>query len=92
MWPSTISRCPRPLSSTVFQWRVILFAALAVLLLLAGLVALLLPEPYEGPALYQLNEQHTVRVLDVVGVALIVVGCVLAWSAGVMWQRRMYDS
>ena len=76
----------------MFQWRVILLAAIAVLLLLVGLVALLLPEPYEGPVLYQFNEQHTVRVLDVLGVVLIVVGCALAWSAGVTWQRRMYDS
>jgi drug/metabolite transporter (DMT)-like permease len=76
----------------MLQWRVILLAALAVLLLLGGLVALTLPDLYEGNVLYRLDEQHTVRTLDVLGVALLALGCVAAWGAGVMWQRRMYAS
>ncbi|MBE9508728.1 MAG: hypothetical protein IMY86_11845 [Chloroflexi bacterium] len=76
----------------MLQWRVILLAALAVLLLVVGLVALILPDTYEGPALYHLDDQHSIRVLDVVGTALLALGCVVAWGAGVVWQRRMYAS
>jgi len=74
----------------MLQWRVILLAALAVLLLLAGLLALILPEPYEGPVLYRFDEQHALRALDVLGLVLLALGCAVAWSAGLVWQRRMY--
>ena len=74
------------------QWRVILLALLAVLLLVAGLVMLILPDPYEGDVLHQLDPQHTIRVLDVLGGGLVAMGCVVAWLAGVVWQRRMYAS
>jgi hypothetical protein len=76
----------------MFQWQVILLAALAVLLLLGGLFALILPDPQEGPTLYRFDEQHTVRALDILGVILLAVGCALAWSAGALWQRQMYAS
>jgi drug/metabolite transporter (DMT)-like permease len=76
----------------MFQWQVILLAALAVLLLLGGLFALILPDPQEGPTLYRFDEQHTVRALDILGAVLLAVGCALAWSAGALWQRQMYAS
>ncbi len=76
----------------MFHWQVILLAALAVLLLLGGLGALVLPELYEGPVLYRFDDEHTVRALDALGMILLTLGCVLAWSAGLMWQRRMYAS
>ncbi len=74
----------------MLHWRVILLAALAVLLLLAGLVALVLPDPYEGATLYRFDEQHVVRTLDILGMALLALGCVVAWLAGLLWQRRVY--
>jgi drug/metabolite transporter (DMT)-like permease len=76
----------------MLQWRVILLAALAVLLLLGGLLALILPAPREGPVLYHLDEQHTVRALDSLGAVLLALGSAIAWSAGALWQRRMYAS
>jgi drug/metabolite transporter (DMT)-like permease len=76
----------------MLQWRVILLAALAVLLLLSGLFVLILPDPQEGPALYHLDEQHTIRALDILGGGLLTLGCGVAWSAGTLWQRRMYAS
>lgn len=74
----------------MLQWQVILLAALAVLLLLAGLLALILPDSYEGPEFYRFDEQHAVRALDTLGVLLLALGCAVAWSAGALWQRRMY--
>ncbi len=74
----------------MFHWRVILLALLAVLLLLGGLVALTLPDPYEGGTLYRFDEQHAVRTLDILGVALLALGCLGAWLAGLVWQRRVY--
>ena len=76
----------------MFQWRVILLAVLAVLLLVAGLVALILPDPYEGAALYEFDKQHTFRLLDGIALVLLILGCVMAWIAGILWHRRMYGS
>ena len=73
----------------MLHWRVILLAVLAVLLLGGGVVALIMPDSYEGRVLYVLDEQHTIRALDVLGVALLVAGCGVAWGAGIVWQRRM---
>jgi hypothetical protein len=75
----------------MLQWRVILLAALAVLLLVAGLVALILPDPYEGGVLFTLDAQHTFRTLDGIALGLLVVGCAVAWIAGIVWHRRMHD-
>ncbi|MBN1810374.1 MAG: hypothetical protein JXA14_00905 [Anaerolineae bacterium] len=75
----------------MLQWRVILLAALAVLLLVAGLVALILPDPYEGNVLYKLDEQHTFRVLDGIALVLLVLGCAVAWIAGIVWHQRVHD-
>jgi hypothetical protein len=74
----------------MLQWRVILLAALAVLLLVAGMVALILPDPYEGRVLYELDAQHTLRLLDGIALGLLVLGCVVAWIAGIVWHRRMH--
>jgi drug/metabolite transporter (DMT)-like permease len=74
----------------MFQWQVILLAALAVLLLLAGLVILILPDTLEGPVVKQIDEEHAIRAFDVLGSVLLVLGCALSWSAGALWQRRMY--
>ncbi|MFQ6101406.1 MAG: hypothetical protein ACE5OS_09255 [Anaerolineae bacterium] len=76
----------------MFQWQVILLAALAVLLLLAGLLILILPDPYEGQVLYRFDEGHSIRAFDALGMVLLALGCGVAWSAGALWQRKMYAS
>ena len=76
----------------MLQWQVILLAALAVLILLGGLVVLILPAPQEGPEFYRLDDQHAIRALDTLGAVLLALGCALSWSAGALWQRRMYAS
>ncbi|MFO7743203.1 MAG: hypothetical protein R6X31_12910 [Anaerolineae bacterium] len=74
------------------KWRVIALAALAVLLLLAGLAALIVPEEHEGPEIYRIDGTYVIRSLDVVGAALLLAGCAVAWLAGLIWQRTTYDS
>lgn len=69
--------------------RVYVLATLGFLSLLAGLVALALPEPYEGPTLYTMNAAHAVQAMDLVGLGLLLTGSTLAFSAGVLWQRWM---
>jgi len=76
----------------MLQWRVILLAALAVLLLVAGLVVLILPDSYEGGVLYELDARHTFRLLDGIALGLLILGCGVAWIAGIVWHRRMYGS
>jgi len=76
----------------MFQWRVIVLSALAVFLQLAGLLSLALPDRYEGPTLYAINQLHSVCALDVLGALLLLVGCATAWGAGAVWQRRIYGS
>ena len=76
----------------MLYWRVLVLASLAVLLQLAGLVALTLPTPFEGAILYMLDEQHSISRLDGIGVLLLGLGCLIALSAGLAWQRRVYAS
>ena len=49
------------------KWLVIVLAALGVLLLVAGLLALILPEAYEGPEIYRIDRMHSIRMLDLLG-------------------------
>jgi hypothetical protein len=76
----------------MFKWYVILLAAVAVSLLTAGLLALILPEDYEGPEIYRIDRMHSIRMLDLLGSLLLLVGCVTAWFAGLLWQRRARGS
>lgn len=73
----------------MFKWYVIVLATLAVLLLIAGLLALILPEDYEGQEIYRIDRMHAFRLLDLLGGLLLIVGCIAAWAAGVIWQRRV---
>ncbi len=73
----------------MFKWYVIVLAALAVLLLMAGLLALILPEDYEGQEIYRIDKMHAIRLLDLLGGLLLTAGCIAAWIAGVIWQRKV---
>lgn len=74
------------------RWYIVALAAIAVLLLVAGMLALILPDAYEGEEIYRIDKMHSIRILDLGGGLLLVVGCVTAWTAGLVWQRCTYDS
>lgn len=73
----------------MFKWYVIVLASLAVLLLIAGLLALILPEDYEGQEIYRIDAMHAIRMVDLLGGLLLVAGCIAAWTAGLVWQRTV---
>lgn len=73
----------------MFKWYVVVLATLAVLLLVGGLFALILPEDYEGQEIYRIDRMHAVRLLDLLGGVLLLLGSVVAWVAGVTWQRNV---
>ena len=73
----------------MFKLYVVVLATLAVLLLVGGLFALILPEDYEGAEIYRIDRMHTVRLLDLLGGILLLLGSVVAWVAGVTWQRNV---
>ena len=70
------------------KWYVIVLATLGLLLLMAGLLALILPEAYEGQEIYRIDEMHAIRQLDLLGGLLLAAGSMAAWSAGLLWQRK----
>ncbi len=76
----------------MLQWRVIVLAGLAILLLLGGLGTLVLPDDYESQVIYRLDDMHAISSLDLLGGSLLALGSVLSWSAGLAWQREVYDS
>jgi len=71
------------------DWRVLLLSALSLLILLAGLIMLALPDTYEGTILYSFDAGHSVRSLDLAGVLLVGLGGAVAWGGGLLWQRRV---
>lgn len=63
-------------------------AALALVTLSLGLLALAVPDPYEGPLILTLDAEHAVRALDLLGGLLVAGATALAWGVGLAWQRR----
>lgn len=63
-------------------------AALALVTLFLGLLALAVPDSYEGPLIVTLDAEHAVRALDLFGGLLVLGATALAWGVGLAWQRR----
>ncbi len=69
--------------------QVFVLATVGSLVLLAGLVVLALPGPYEGATLYAMDISHAIQTMDVVGLGLVLLGSGLSLIAGASWQRWM---
>ena len=68
---------------------VIAMSAAGILFILMGLASLALPESKEGPQIWQLDTQHTVNLMDVVGVFAMGLGLALTWLGGKYWNRQV---
>jgi hypothetical protein len=71
------------------HWMVIALSGVGVLFILLGLMALALPDTYEGIYVWQLNSEYTFRLMDVVGVFVLALGVLLNWLGGVLWKSQM---
>lgn len=71
------------------NWLVIALSGAGVLFILLGLMALALPDTYEGVYVWQLSSEHTFYLMDVVGVFALVLGVTLNWLGGALWKSQM---
>jgi hypothetical protein len=71
-----------------FDWGTRLFAILALVTIVAGLLVLSLPETMEGQEIISLNKTHSLRVADLLGAALVGLGALAAWATVLAWQRK----
>jgi uncharacterized membrane protein YhaH (DUF805 family) len=61
-------------------------ALVALLLLLAGLLAIALPDSISGTIVWAFGADHGLRQADVIGAALLAAGSALIWITGLVWQ------
>lgn len=71
------------------NWLVIALSGAGVLFILLGLMALALPDTYEGAFVWQLNSEHTLYLMDIVGVLALILGVILNWLGGALWKSQM---
>jgi hypothetical protein len=71
------------------NWLVIMLSGAGVLFILMGLMALAVPTTYEGMYIWQLDSDHTFRLMDAVGAFALAIGVVLTWLGGVLWKYQM---
>jgi len=71
------------------NWVVLTLSGLGVALILLGLLALALPPAYEGIRLWQLDGQHTLYLMDLVGLVAVAAGMGSTWLGGLVWKRQM---
>lgn len=71
------------------NWLVIALSGAGVLFILLGLMALALPDTYEGTFVWQLNSEHSLYLMDIVGVLVLFLGVILNWLGGALWKSQM---
>lgn len=72
----------------LFDWGTRLLAILALLTILSGLLILALPDTLEGREVIEIDQTHSLKVADLVGVALVGVGAVMTWAVVFAWQHK----
>ena len=65
-----------------------LIILLALLVVLAGLLILALPDTRAGPELLQLDTALDLRLADFIGAGMVTVGIILIWGTMLAWQRK----
>ncbi len=70
---------------------VIALSLAGILFILTGLVALAVPTIYEGAILWRLDGEHTLSLMDIIGLFTTAMGVILTWLGGVLWTRIVRD-
>ena len=70
------------------EWGVRLATLLALLIVIAGLLVLALPDAREGPELVKLDATHSLRVADFIGAGMVAAGIIFVWVIVLAWQRK----
>jgi hypothetical protein len=68
---------------------VIAMSAAGVLFILLGLAGLALPQAQEGARLWQVDTQHAVHLMDLVGIFAVGIGLTLTWLGGKYWNQQV---
>ena len=71
------------------NWLVMVLSAAGVIFILLGLMALALPTSYEGFYLWELDSDHSFRLMDAVGALALGLGVVLNWLGGTLWKHLL---
>jgi len=71
------------------NWLVIALSGAGVLFILLGLMALALPDTYEGFSIWQLRSGFTLHLMDVLGGFALILGVILNWLGGALWKSQM---
>ncbi len=70
---------------------VITLSLAGILFILTGLIALAIPTAYEGAVLWRLDGEHTLSLMDVIGLFTVAMGVSLTWLGGILWTRLVRD-
>ncbi len=71
------------------NWLVMALSAAGVIFILLGLMALALPTTYEGFYIWQMDSEHTFRLMDAVGAFALGLGVILNWLGATLWKHLM---
>jgi hypothetical protein len=73
------------------EWGARLVTLLALLIVIAGLLVLALPEAGEGAEVVRFDAAHGLRVADFVGAVMVAAGVLSIWATVLAWQRRRIE-
>ena len=63
--------------------------AASIITIFIGMVVILaVPTKYEGPMLLYINEQHSIHLLDAIGLVLVVLGWSYLSLSSLKWWRK----
>jgi drug/metabolite transporter (DMT)-like permease len=70
------------------EWATRLIIILALLIIIAGLVVLALPDTMEGDVIIRLDDTHSLHAADMIGAILVGLGALLTWVTVWAWQHK----
>jgi len=59
---------------------------IALAFLIVGLCAIAIPDDMSGPVMWEMSADHGLRQADLIGAISLLLGSVLIWITGYVWQ------